>query len=323
MTVLQTRLQTHLQTGSKNLQTWLPFLISLGVVIAVVVALSKRMDYHWQWHKLPQYVVQTEIEVKAPFDGFVQLDNKSQITLQDMRSGQKAVLSGLTEVLSGPGDLVFAGDVLARKTGLQAGPLLKGLGITLLLSALAGGLGLGLAVVVLWMRLSGSFTLRTWAKIYIEVIRGTPLLVQLFVLYFFVGEWLHIGAFTAGVVSLTLFVAAYVAEIWRGSLESLPQGQHEAAKVLGLSDLQSFRHVLIPQAISQSRPALVGQLISLIKDSSLVSVLAINDLSHAGREIVGSAFNPFEVWLTVAALYLCLTLGLSLATSGLTSGKKA
>ncbi|MEH6451520.1 MAG: amino acid ABC transporter permease, partial [Psychromonas sp.] len=176
-----------------------------------------------------------------------------------------------------------------------------------LIFALTIGLSVGL------MRISSNLTLKKLAITYIELIRGTPLLVQIFIVYFFFGTVLEIDRFTAGVIALSVFTAAYVAEIIRAGIQAIPKGQMEASRSLGMSYVQAMVQVILPQAFKRTLPPLAGQFINLIKDSSLVSVISITDLTKAGREVVSGSFAPFEVWFTVAALYLILTSSLSWA----------
>lgn len=157
------------------------------------------------------------------------------------------------------------------------------------------------------------YSLRKLAITYVELIRGTPLLVQIFIVYFFIGTVLDLDRFTSGVIALSVFTAAYVAEIIRAGIQAIPKGQMEAARSLGMNYVQAMVYVILPQAFKRTLPPLAGQFINLIKDSSLVSVISITDLTKAGREVVSGSFAPFEVWFTVAALYLILTSSLSWA----------
>lgn len=276
---------------------------------------SKRIDYTWRWERIPQYLVSTEgEEQKAPFDGFVALsDDGLSLTMTALRGADTASFSGYSRVLVGNGDLVFEGDVLAKKDELSAGPLLIGLWLTLKISVVALLFALLLGLIVGLGRVSGNPAARDLAAVYVEVIRGTPLLVQIFIVYFFIGTVLQLSAFAAGVVALSVFTGAYVAEIVRAGIEAVPKGQREAAQSLGLSGVQIMRHVILPQATRRILPPLAGQSINLIKDSSLVSVMALTDLTKAGREVVSSTFSPFEVWFVVALMYLLLTGLLSVA----------
>ena len=152
-----------------------------------------------------------------------------------------------------------------------------------------------------------------WLAIgYIELIRGTPLLVQIYIFYFFVGQVFRLSNFWAGALALSVFAGAYVAEIIRAGIQSIHKGQMEAARSLGMNYYLSMRYIILPQAFKRILPPLAGQFISLIKDSSLVGVIALVELTRAGREIGTSTFNYFEVFFTVAALYLILTFTLSM-----------
>jgi polar amino acid transport system permease protein len=275
---------------------------------------SKRVDYTWRWERIPQFLVSNEgDDLKAPFDGFVAISQDGHaLSLTALKGADTASFDGLASIAVGEGDLVFQSDVLGKYPGrLGAGPLMQGLWLTLEISALSLLFALLLGVVVGLGRVSKNPTIASLASLYVEIIRGTPLLVQIFIVYFFIGTVLALSAFAAGVVALAVFTGAYVAEIVRAGIEAIPKGQVEAAQSLGLSSFQAMRHVILPQATRRALPPLAGQFINLVKDSSLVSVMALTDLTKAGREVVSSTFLPFEVWFTVAAMYLVLTGALS------------
>ena len=197
--------------------------------------------------------------------------------------------------------------------GWTAGPLLQGLLVTLRISALSLLCMLVLGLTTALLRLSASFTARALARGYLELIRNTPLLIQIFFVYFVMAPVLDIGAFAAAVLALSLFEGAYAAEILRAGIVSIHRGQWEAAHSLGLGTFDTYRSVILPQAVRRVLPPLAGQAISLIKDSSLVSTIAIYDLTMQGQKIVSETFLVFEIWFTVAAIYLVMTLALSLA----------
>ena len=194
-----------------------------------------------------------------------------------------------------------------------AGPLLQGLLVTLEISALSLLCTLGLGLTTALLRLSASFTARALARSYLELIRNTPLLIQIFFVYFVLSPVLDINAFASAVLALSLFEGAYAAEILRAGIVSLHRGQWEAAHSLGLTIVDTYRYVILPQAVRRVLPPLTGQMISLVKDSALVSTIAIYDLTMQGQTIVAETFLAFEIWFTVAAIYLVLTFGLSLA----------
>ncbi|MBW2328884.1 MAG: amino acid ABC transporter permease, partial [Deltaproteobacteria bacterium] len=161
-------------------------------------------------------------------------------------------------------------------------------------------------------RLSGSRVARLIARVYLEVIRNTPLLVQIFFLYFVLAPIFELERFTAAVVALSLFEGAYASEIFRAGIVSIKRGQWEAAHSLGLSSFDTYRTIILPQALKRILPPLTGQAVSLIKDSALVSTIAVYDLTMQGRTIIAETFLTFEIWFTVAAIYLIITLSLSL-----------
>jgi polar amino acid transport system permease protein len=194
-----------------------------------------------------------------------------------------------------------------------AGPLLKGLLVTLEISLLSLLCTLALGLTTALFRLSASFTARALARCYLEAIRNTPLLIQIFFVYFVLSPILDIGAFASAVLALSLFEGAYAAEILRAGIVSLSRGQWEASHSLGLHPIDTYRYVILPQAVRRVLPPLTGQAISLVKDSALVSTIAVYDLTMQGQSIVAETFLAFEIWFTVAAIYLVLTLGLSLA----------
>jgi polar amino acid transport system permease protein len=194
---------------------------------------------------------------------------------------------------------------------LVAGPLLQGLVITLKISALSLVLAFVIGLVSALLRLSDSWLGRVLARGYLEIIRNTPLLVQLFFVYFVMAPILGIQAFPSAVLALSLFEGAYASEIFRSGIISVPRGQWEAARSLGLSTGQVYRLVVFPQALRWILPPLTGQGISLIKDSALVSTIAIYDLTMQGRAIISETYLVFEIWFVVAAIYLALTLSLS------------
>jgi polar amino acid transport system permease protein len=176
-------------------------------------------------------------------------------------------------------------------------------------------LGIGLAAALL--RTSRSFAGRALAGGYIQLIRNTPLLVQLYLFYFVLAPILGIGRFWTGILCLAFFEGSFAAEIFRAGIDSVPKGQWEASRSLGLGRYVELRRVILPQAIQLMLPPLTGQAVSLIKDSSIVSVIAIFDLTNEGRTIISNTFMSFEIWFTVAAIYLVLTASLSAVASHL------
>lgn len=197
------------------------------------------------------------------------------------------------------------------------GPLMKGLFVTLQISAIALVLALVIGLVTALLRLSPSLVGRGIARVYLEIIRNTPLLVQVLVFYFIIAQILGISRFWAGVLCLAIYEGAFAAEIIRGGIIAVRRGQWEAARALGLKPFDVYRDIVLPQAVPLMLPPLAGVLVNLVKHSAIVSVIAVFDLTTEGRTIVADTFMAFEIWLTVAGLYLVITLSLSLLVLGL------
>ena len=184
---------------------------------------------------------------------------------------------------------------------------------TLVLSAVAflGGAVGGLLIAL--ARTSGSKALRRISAGFIQVFQGTPLLMQLFLVYFGLAVvGLPIDPLLAAAVALTLHASAYLGEIWRGSIEAVPSGQTEAATALVLSYPHRMRHVVLPQAMRIATAPTVGFLVQLIKGTSLASIIGFTELTRAGQIVNNATFKPFLVFGTVAILYFILCWPLSL-----------
>ena len=194
---------------------------------------------------------------------------------------------------------------------LVSGPLVQGLLVTCRITLVSFVLSFAVGLATALLRLSHSIIGRGMARGYLEVIRNTPLLVQIFFVYFVLGPILGISRFYAAVLALSFFEGAYASEIIRAGIVSLPRGQWDAAYSLGLTKSGAYRKVILPQAMRWVLPPLTSQAISLVKDSALVSTIAVYDLTMRGQEIVSETYLVFEVWFTVAAVYLGLALLLS------------
>ncbi len=290
------------------------------VLVAVLLLLglgiyksSQSIDYIWRWDRIPQYIVyQAQDELRAEFDGTVETNDKGHLILvNDLDHTDHTTISGYKAVEVEDGDLIFEGDLLAINYHWQPGPITMGLWMTVKLSLVSIVFAIIIGALAGLARMSPNPALKHLATVYVELIRGTPLLVQIFIVYFFIGTVMDLERFTAAVVALCVFTGAYVAEIIRSGIESISRGQMEAGRSLGMSRGMTMRYIILPQAFKRVLPPLAGQFINLIKDSSLVSVIALTDLTKAGREVVSVTFSPFEVWFTVAVLYLLLTASLS------------
>ena len=193
--------------------------------------------------------------------------------------------------------------------------LLSGVLVTLQLALISGLCGLTSGSLIGIIRLSHIKPLRFLARVYIDFFRGTPLLVQIFMIYFGLpaisqemGFTLTLNRLAAGVIALSLNSAAYIAEIVRGGIQSIEIGQSEAAKSLGLKPVQTMTYVIFPQALRRMIPPLGNEFISLLKDTSLVAVIGFEELFRKGQLIVSENYRAFEVYAAVAIIYLCLTL---------------
>ncbi|WP_070884536.1 amino acid ABC transporter permease [Pseudomonas sp. D1-3] len=297
-----------------------PWHLLTGLILVVgILAIwysTSLISYEWRWNRVPQYFAYHAEEAQRAADhGRVESISRqgddALVTLLG-ESGEQQQLSVAGDSLQlSEGDDVAEGDVIGVNRHWAAGPLLWGLWTTLWISVAAGVFGLLIGLVTGLCRLSANPTLRHLSTLYVELVRGTPLLVQIFIFYFFIGTVLDLSREFAGVAALALFTGAYVGEIVRAGVQSIVRGQDEAARSLGLSAAQSMRHVILPQAFKRVLPPLAGQFISLVKDTSLVSVIAITELTKSGREAITTSFSTFEIWFCVAALYLVINLPLS------------
>jgi polar amino acid transport system permease protein len=186
---------------------------------------------------------------------------------------------------------------------------------TILVSCGAIALGLVIGLLGGLARVSENIWLRELASIYVWVFRGTPLLTQIYIFYFCIAVIVHVDSpFLTGMAALAFFSGAYITEMVRAGIESISQGQWEAARSTGMTHAQTLRSVIFPQAVRRIIPPVTGQFVSLIKDSSLLSVIAVRELTK-GAEIVNAAtYKTFEAYLPLALFYLALTYPLSVLT---------
>lgn len=196
--------------------------------------------------------------------------------------------------------------------GFVPGPLLKGIAVTLWIAALGLIFSLIAGLTAAIMRLSPWPACFFLAWIYVTLWRNTPLLLQLFFAYFLISPLLGLSPFWTATLALAAFEGAYLAEIFRAGILSVPKGQWEASLSLGLNARQTFRLVIMPQATRNMMPALTNQAISLVKDTSLVSAIAVADLTMRSQAIVAETFLAFEVWLLAGAIYLLIALCIAL-----------
>ena len=187
--------------------------------------------------------------------------------------------------------------------------LLAGAGVTLKITAISVGLGLFFGLFIGIAQISRVALIRIPAKVYVDFLRGTPLLVQIFMIYFALPmlTGTRIDPFVAAIVACSINSSAYIAEIFRGGILSIDKGQMEAGRSLGLTWSQTMRFVVIPQAFKRITPPLGNEFIAMLKDSSLVSVIGFEELTRQGQLIIASTYGAMEIWTAVALIYLAMT----------------
>jgi polar amino acid transport system permease protein len=301
------------------------FTLLCGLLAALYVA-TVKVDYAWGWNRVPKYFAYREkLEFRAEHAGEVAgITGSGERRTVVIRDGaeEHAVEVPAAGLAVAAGDLLSPGDILATEERWRAGLLLQGLWLTIQVSFIATVFGVLIGLFAGIARVSANPFFRWSALTYVEIIRGSPLLVQIFIWYFVLGTLINsilavyavdqIPPLWYGVAAMATFAGAYVAEIVRAGIQSIHRGQNEAARSLGMSYPQAMRHVILPQAIRRILPPLAGEFISLIKDSSLLGIIAIRELTKATREVVTVSLQAFELWFVCALLYLILTFTLSM-----------
>ena len=203
----------------------------------------------------------------------------------------------------------FDFDLIVRSFPL----LLMGAGVTIQITALSVSFGMLIGMFVGMARLSQIKAVKFLAAMYVDFIRGTPLLVQIFLIYFalpmIVGQ--RIDPLIAAITACSVNSGAYVAEIFRAGIQSIDKGQMEAGRSLGMTWAQTMRFIILPQAFKRIIPPLGNEFIAMLKDSSLVSVIGFEELTRRGQLIIARTYGSFEIWLTVAFIYLIMTFTIS------------
>jgi len=301
------------------------FLIIISILLSLYFS-ARQIDYTWRWYRIPKYFAYQElVEITSETDGEVESISKKGKEAVVRIKGPEGVVSQVvpaSALVVEEGDQIYYGDQLAAYKKWQVGILMQGLWLTLKVSIIAIVFGILIGLFTGIARISSNPALKWSAITYIEMIRGSPLLVQIFIWYFVLGTLLNnllttrgidqISPLWFGVAALACFTGAYVAEMVRAGIQSIHRGQTEAARSLGMTYVKSMRHVILPQALRRILPPLAGQFISLIKDSSLLGIIAIRELTKATREVVTTSLQPFELWFVCALLYLVLTFSLSM-----------
>ncbi len=303
------------------------FFLIIGTLLGGLYYCTLKIDYTWRWYRVPQYFYfKDTINVQAEFDGIIETiqteNDQTTITVKSDNGETIPYSFPSSEVPGYEGDLVFTGDTLGSYQEWRVGILLQGLWLTLKVSMVAIVFGILLGLFTGLARISSNPAFKWLSITYIELVRGSPLLVQIFIWYFVLGTLINtmlaqygigqVPPLWFGVASLATFTGAYVAEIVRSGIQSIHKGQTEASRSLGMTYSQSMYHVILPQAFRRIIPPLAGQFISLIKDSSLLGIIAIRELTKATREVVTTSLQPFELWFVCALLYLILTFSLSM-----------
>jgi polar amino acid transport system permease protein len=303
------------------------FCVFILIVAGAFYYATQKIEYVWRWNRVPIYFAyKDDINITSEIDGDVESittgAQESIITIKGLAESEsyKVPAAGVFDVEEG--EMVSIGDTLATYYKWKPGLLIIGLWITLQISVIATILGVLIGIIGGLARISSNPALRWTTIIYVEIVRGSPLMVQILIWYFVLGTVINqlltawglgrLPAFWYGVASLACFAGAYVTEIVRSGIQSIHRGQTEAARSLGMSYAQSMLHIILPQALRRILPPLAGQFISLIKDSSLLGMIAIRELTKAAREAVTVSLQPFEVFFLAAALYLVLTFTLSM-----------
>ncbi len=276
----------------KNRITNLDIVISLALILIFVWLIYRvniEIDYKWDWGVIPQYLIRFDPE----------------------------------------------------KAGWVSGLIMQGVFTTLRLSIWATILAMIFGIIMGLFRISHSLFNRLISWCYVELIRNIPILVWIFIFYYFISDQIialsgldelarsksenvsnlltfcfasptRLQAFLSGLLALAIYEGAYITEIIRAGIESIEKGQWEASFALGFTRWQQMRHIILPQAIQRVLPPLAGQFISTIKDSAIISIISIQELTFQGMELMSATFLTFEVWITIMVLYLLLCLTCSL-----------
>jgi len=303
------------------------YIVIMLMVIGAVYYATYTVDYVWRWYKVPKYFVYNETvtvysetageltEIKSNGENF-------DLTIDGM-DGEITVTVPKDSYKFDEGDYISEGDVVAEYIGgLKPGLLTIGLWITLKISLISTIFGILLGIIGGVARVSSSPVLKWTAITYVEIVRGSPLLVQIMIAYFVLGTTINkiltmngfgiIDPEWYGIAALSVFTGAYVVEIVRAGIEAIHPGQVEAARSSGMTYFQSMYHIVLPQALKTILPPLAGQFINLIKDSSLLGMISIRELTKATREGITTSLQTFELWILCAILYLLMTFTLSM-----------
>jgi His/Glu/Gln/Arg/opine family amino acid ABC transporter permease subunit len=326
---------------------WIIALTGIALVLAAGMGIYSRINYNWDWSVVPDLFVfygesredqtkrillgkikefsngnlslitENPLPAQSEYELLLRTPKNSEVTLKikpsqiqgEFRPGNEVMIQGIQP----PKTFSIAAEsaLYLKKTGWHKGILLDGTLMTIFISMISIVFAVILGTITGLWRVSSNEIFRFISKAYVEIVRGTPLLVQIYVFYFFLGKVIGLTNIQAGIASLSVFAGAYVGEIIRAGIQSIPRGQMEAARSMGMTYFQAMRYIVMPQAFKRTLPPLAGQFISLIKDSSLVSTIALSDITFSAQQAVTTTFATFEIWFAAAGVYLILTSALS------------
>lgn len=199
--------------------------------------------------------------------------------------------------------------------GFQWGEISVGLVKTVELSLIAFLFAVLLGLCVAMLRLSGLVVGKAMAVVFLELVRNMPLLVLLYLFYYVLGPIFELDRLWASILCLGVYHGAMVSEIFRAGINAVPVGQWEGARSIGMSKPQIYRYIVLPQTVRFMLPPLTGEAVNMIKSSAIVSVIAVAELTTIGRNIISDTYMSFEIWFTIAAVYLVVTLILSIGVT--------
>ncbi|WFS61210.1 ABC transporter permease subunit [Pseudodesulfovibrio thermohalotolerans] len=310
----------------KNLFWKAVYAVTLVCVCLGFYWATTQTDYIWRWNRIPKYFyyiddVNVTAEIEGEVTSITQKDEDSVVIVSDGTDSEHYTIPG-SDLMVDVGQTVYMGDTIGSYSEGRMGLLVEGTIITIEVSIVSIIFGILIGLLTGLSRISTNPFLKMSAITYIEIIRGTPLLVQIMIWYFVLGTIINNLLFKAGlfqipelwfgIASLAIFAGAYVAEIVRAGIQSIHKGQMEAARSLGMTKTMAMIKIILPQAFKRILPPLAGQFISLIKDSSLLGVIAIRELTKATREAVTTSLMPYELWFVCGVLYLVITFTLSM-----------
>jgi len=306
----------------------LGYFLLLAAFVGGLYYATRQIDYIWRWYQVPQYFAYKDtVEIHAEADGDVDEirieGGKTIIQVKDLDGKLTTYdIPSKADVRVSDGDMLSAGDALASYTKWKPGLLLQGLWLTLKASVYSIFFGIIIGVCGGIARISPNPIFKWTSMTYVELVRGSPLMVQMLIWYFVLGTVINtmlanrgiaqLPPLWFGIASLSFFAGAYITETVRAGIQSIHRGQIEASRSLGMSYVQSMRYVILPQALRRILPPLAGEFIGLIKDSSLLGIIAVRDLTKAAREATTTSLMPFEFYFVCAILYLSLTFTLSM-----------